>query len=490
MRQQDLYLSAELTPAERRTVQRQAKAGELHRIAAGVYTPLPEADWPTLLTRERIRFLAAQFPGAVVGYRSAFEGLGGKDGVVFLSSSYNRVIEYPGLTVALVKGAGAQVGDQPMQNRPLYFSSQPRLMLENLVIDRHPLHRCAPLDQVEARLVTICATRGEAALNALRDQARDLAPVLGLLRELEKLNKMVGAISSGTGPRRLLTHPAARAAANGLPYDQGRMALFDRLVAALRAQVFQPVPHATLNPTALRNQAFLESYFSNFIEGTEFEVGEARDIVLNGKIMEKRPKDSHDIIGVFNQINHLGWRSQVLSTTPHILEQLQARHADLMQARPETDPGQFKNRMNYAGNTAFAAPELVRGTLTEGARRSTDVPPGMPRALFAMFLVAETHPFLDGNGRLARLAMNAELSSAGEQRIIVPTLAREEYLDCLRALTRNGDTDGFISIMTHLQRWSASFKYDDLDAVIAAMKGCNAFERSRAQFKLLMPTDR
>jgi Fic family protein len=114
----------------------------------------------------------------------------------------------------------------------------------------------------------------------------------------------------------------------------------------------------------------------------------------------------------------------------------------------------------------------------------------MPRALFAMFLVAETHPFLDGNGRLARLAMNAELSSAGEQRIIVPTLAREEYLDCLRALTRNGDTDGFISIMTHLQRWSASFKYDDLDAVIAAMKGCNAFERSRAQFKLLMPTDR
>jgi Fic family protein len=41
-----------------------------------------------------------------------------------------------------------------------------------------------------------------------------------------------------------------------------------------------------------------------------------------------------------------------------------------------------------------------------------------------MFLVAEVHPFSDGNGRLSRIMMNPELVAAGEQRIVVPTIYR------------------------------------------------------------------
>ena len=254
----------------------------------------------------------------------------------------------------------------------------------------------------------------------------------------------------------------------------------------LRTRSFTPLSDQTGSGVAATHQAFLESYFSNFIEGTEFEIGEARDIVMHNKIAEKRPKDSHDIIGVFQQIIHPGWRSQTLSTTPQVLEQLRARHAEMMHARPEIEPGEFKDRMNFAGNTAFVAPERVRGTLVEGAKRLADVAPGMPRALLAMFLVAEVHPFLDGNGRLARLVMNAEFSAAGECRIIVPTLAREEYMDCLRKLTRQADADGFIRYMTWLQQWSEGFDYGNLDEVIEKMKGCNAFERSRVEFQLLV----
>ena len=56
------------------------------------------------------------------------------------------------------------------------------------------------------------------------------------------------------------------------------------------------------------------------------------------------------------------------------------------------------------------------------------------RAIFMMFLVAEVHPFSDGNGRLSRIMMNAELVSAGEQRIIVPTIYRANYLAALTRL--------------------------------------------------------
>ena len=34
-----------------------------------------------------------------------------------------------------------------------------------------------------------------------------------------------------------------------------------------------------------------------------------------------------------------------------------------------------------------------------------------------MFLIAEVHPFADGNRRTARIMMNAELAAAGEERI-------------------------------------------------------------------------
>jgi fido (protein-threonine AMPylation protein) len=115
------------------------------------------------------------------------------------------------------------------------------------------------------------------------------------------------------------------------------------------------------------------------------------------------------------------------------------------------------------------------------------VEPGLARALLAMFIVAEVHPFNDGNGRLARLVMNAELSVARQCRIIVPTLLREEYLDCLRVLTREGQAEPFVDAMDKMHMWTAAFQYDDLDAVISSMQACNAFEKSRSQFKLLFP---
>jgi Fic family protein len=111
----------------------------------------------------------------------------------------------------------------------------------------------------------------------------------------------------------------------------------------------------------------------------------------------------------------------------------------------------------------------------------------MARALLAMFLVSEVHPFSDGNGRLARLVMNAELSVVDSCRIIVPTLFREEYLDCLRVLTREGNAKPYLNAMQLIHGWTAAFDYENLDNVIADMQACNAFERSRIQYKLLFP---
>lgn len=481
----DLLLYAEMTPAEVRAVQRRQKAGQLHRIAVGALTPLSEESWPSLVARERIRLLAALYPGAVVGPKSAFYGGGPHDGVMYLTYSYTKRVALPGLTVQLTQGPRATQGDMPMMARELYYPSLPRLLLENLTITRGQVQKSVGQVEVEKRLIETCEARGEEVLNQLRDQARDLAPGLGLQREQALLDELISTIL-GTRKTGMLTE-AGKALAAAPPYDANRLALLEKLAVHLRATPLKQPAAVAATDQARAHFAFLESYFSNFIEGTEFDVQDARGFVLEGRPITTRPKDSHDVLGVFRQAVNPGWANQTLGVGEPVLHQLRDRHRDQMAKRPEVGPGEFKTQANRAGNTEFVAPRLVRGTLVEGSKLLPTVPAGMARALLAMFLVAEVHPFTDGNGRLARLVMNAELSVMGACRIIIPTLFREEYMDCLRVLTRQGDPVPFVQAMQHIAAWTAAFNYDDLDQVLAQMAACNAFEKSRVQYKLLFP---
>lgn len=479
---QDLLINAELSPAQVRDMQRQVAAGKLHRISRGIATPLPQDEWPALLLRHKVRIAAALMPGSVVGFRSAFDGMAGN--TLHLSYTHGRRVELPGLRLVAFKAPAAMEGDRKIGGYDVYFPSQARVFLDNLT--RNEGGRNVTTELLEERLVQIHESAGEDRLRELRDQIESLAPKLGRERQAQHLGQMIGAIL-GTRPAGTLSSRTARAVASAC--DPARVERFDALVAALRTHPLPRIKDVAPSGRALTHFAFLESYFSNFIEGTRFEISEARAIVLEGRIPEARPKDSHDVIGVFRQIVNPAWRLQTLATTEGVLTQLAERHRDMMQMRPETSPGEFKLVANQAGNTAFVLPKLVRGTLLEGAKRLHDLEPGLARALYAMFLVAEVHPFDDGNGRLARLVMNAELSQAHDCRIIIPTLYRETYLDCLRVLTRQGDPAPFIKAMTFIQQWTASFEFESLDDVISIMRRCNAFEESLVQYRLLKPAD-
>lgn len=480
-----LLLYAELSSAQTRAVQRRLQTGTLVLMAKGVATSAPAAQWPALIARERVRVLAALVPGAVLGYRSAFNGGLPDDGVLYLSGTYNRTLALPGLTVSVHKGAAAQTGDMPMQGRDLYFPSEPRLLLENLAQSRGLAKKSVGRQAVEARLLSICDTRGEDALQRLREAANQLAPALSFAKEYALLDALVGSILRTRASQ--LTTATGKARTARIPYDAQRLALLEKLAAALRANPLRQPAEVAVSTQARTHFAFLESYFSNFIEGTEFDVQEARAFALDGKPIADRPKDSHDIMGVLRQAVSPAWAMQTLAAGEPVLAQLRARHADQMAQRPEVSPGEFKVKANRAGNTEFVDPVLVRGTLVEGSKILPSVPAGTARAMLAMFLVAEVHPFADGNGRLARLVMNAELSAVGACRIIVPTLFREEYLDCLRVLTRSHDPMPFVAAMQKIQAWTAAFDYQNIDQVISTMQRCNAFERSRVQFELLTP---
>ena len=480
-----LVLYKELTSAQVRGVQRQLKAGGLKQIAKGMLSNLPEESWPALIARERIRVIGSLFPNAVISFRSAFNGGMPDQGVLYITHTYSRKVQLPGLQIVALKGAPPQQGDMPIQGHGIYYASEARCLLENLTPSRGSNKKAVGREEVENRLLTICKARGEHVLTALREAANPLANRLGMIKEFNILDSLIGSILR-TRTSTLITSKG-RALTAAPPYDSDRLEMFENLAAVLRSQPIHQADEVARTPQAMIHFAFLESYFSNFIEGTEFDIQEALEIVLSGKPMPNRPKDSHDILGVFRQAVTPAWMHQVLASGPPVETQLRKRHWDQMRERPEVEPGEFKLKRNRAGNTAFVEPELVRGTLTQGSLLLPTIPAGLPRALYAMFLVSEVHPFNDGNGRLARLVMNSELSVVGACRIIIPTLFRDEYLDCLRALSREGNPGPFVSAMERIQAWSAGFKYDELDAVIKKMKQCNAFERSLVQHRLLNP---
>ena len=213
------------------------------------------------------------------------------------------------------------------------------------------------------------------------------------------------------------------------------MELFEKLHDALRR--FPPEPVRPWKPAgnAAVNQAFFEAYFSNFIEGTEFAVDEARAIVFDGVIPRNRPADAHDVLGTFELVSDPAEMGRLPQSADAFLELLRHRHRTIMAGRPELAPGDFKQQANQFGSLIFVAPEDVRGTLMEGFRIHQRLAEPLHRAIFMMFLVSEVHPFADGNGRVARVMMNAELAATQQVRVLIPIIYRSNYLSALRSLS-------------------------------------------------------
>ena len=475
--------------AEARAIQRRAKEGELTRIAEGVYLREkdPEAQ-KAVVRRNWFRILEALAPGAVVSYRSAYAGGITRDGVVYLShpTNFNRKITVPGVQAVLVKGPGRLPGDMPLGDGKIYFASRPRQILENLSPERGPRGKSAGTKAVEDLLIRILHANGEAGLNRIRDDARALVKPLGFKNQFTKLDKLIGALLA-THADGILKTKEGKLAAKGTPVDPERMARFEVLATKLRAIVLARRPAVATNEPERSHFAFLEAYFSNYVEGTEFAIEEARDIALEGRIVERRPKDSHDILGVFRMALQSPSRDTVPPFGADFPEELARRHAQMLEKRPESSPGQFKLEPNRAGETWFVDPHLVRGTLIEGSMLARSIPEGLARAIYYSFLVTEVHPFNDGNGRISRLVMNSELSRVGEARIIIPTLFHEEYVDCQRQLSRQDNPDGLIRALSLMQQWTVAFEYADVNVLIEAVRRTNALERSRVQFRLTMP---
>ena len=471
--------------AESQRISRWVKSGILRKLVPRVYTSNSKDGDEAIVARNLYLILTKLFPGAVLSHRTALEGGPTKTGDLFLTYKYSRKVNLPGFSVHLLKGPGPVEGDMPFL-QGLFMSSRPRAFIENLQISRSRSSIAKVLSRadIEERLDRICQIRGADALNQLRDEARTIALSLHMEDPFQKLNKIISAILR-TRPAKELVSPQARATSLGIPYDPQRLETFNRLFACLTQSQLPIRKEVGLSEEETHLAAFFEAYFSNYIEGTEFEIDQAHAIVFQNKIPQERPEDAHDIMGTFRIVANQQEMRTVPESFDDFISLMTSRHHAVMEARPDKLPGEFKQEPNRAGDTHFVAPELVRGTLRRGFDMYHAVEPGLARAIFMMFMVAEVHPFVDGNGRIARIMMNAELIHADLCRIIVPIVFRDDYLLALRALSRSKNPDPLIKVMDFAQLFTYELRWPSYNAVMRTLIVCNAFKESdEARLKL------
>ena len=85
------------------------------------------------------------------------------------------------------------------------------------------------------------------------------------------------------------TSPAMAARMAGTPYDSDRLERFSGLVKHLDTLAPESIPALEADAERRRLLPFYESYFSNFIEGTEFTLDEAAEIVFDRVVSAKGP---------------------------------------------------------------------------------------------------------------------------------------------------------------------------------------------------------
>ncbi|MBT6006284.1 MAG: Fic family protein, partial [Prolixibacteraceae bacterium] len=358
----------------------------------------------------------------------------------------------------------------------LFASQRERALLENLQTSRKTGADSKTLTypEIEEKLEQIIHVHGEKELNNIRDRAKKISVELEMPKEFEKLNKIISALLS-THSSKILQSPIALARAFGIPYDPSRLELFEILFQTLTQYEFKYWEDKNIETSSFKNFAFFESYFSNYIEGTKFEIAQAKQIIETQIPLPSRHADSHDVLGTYQIVSNRKEMNIIPQTPEELIKILKYRHKILLSAREDKKPGIFKDKNNFAGNTAFVEMNLVNGTLIKCFDFYNALKHPFSRAAYIMFAISEIHPFLDGNGRIARVMMNAELLSKNQSKIIIPTVYREDYILALKKLTRQREPDALVRMLSRIHEFSSTIAGNNIDEMQSYLEKSNAF---------------
>mmetsp|Transcript_30673 Transcript_30673/g.74324 ORF Transcript_30673/g.74324 Transcript_30673/m.74324 type:complete len:284 (-) Transcript_30673:82-933(-) len=207
------------------------------------------------------------------------------------------------------------------------------------------------------------------------------------------------------------------------------------------------------------------AYNSNAIEGNRISRSETA-MILSGLIggEGKTLREMEDIIGHAKAFQRV--RDLVATNATITVGDVLSIHELVLQNHPAAGKYRGAEEFVSVGNrkVLLAMPDEVENLMMKlvtwiGVRQDTDHP--ILLATTVHYVLVRIHPFLDGNGRMARLLSNLILMKLGYPPIIVPVERAETYRSALAAWD-DGDPTPLTSFTTDLSKHMFSQYKDQL----------------------------
>jgi len=218
----------------------------------------------------------------------------------------------------------------------------------------------------------------------------------------------------------------------------------DQLLTQLNR--LRPLPTHTVK--SLREQLILEwTYNSNAIEGNTLTLKETK-VVLEGITIGGKPMREH-----FEAINHkeaIDYVGEVVANnvpfTEHVIKSI---HQLILKNIEPSHAGVYRQENVLISGAAHSPPDYLRlaeqmSSLLADYHAFSGHPLERAARLHTDFV--KIHPFVDGNGRTARLLMNLDLMKSGLLPIVIRAVDRLAYYEALDKAHTQNEYDDFLHL--------------------------------------------
>lgn len=203
------------------------------------------------------------------------------------------------------------------------------------------------------------------------------------------------------------------------------------------------------------------TYTSNAIEGNSLTESETKVVIEDGLTIGGKPlKDHLEALGHAQAYDFL---FEIVQKSKEISEaDILKFHQLFFEKIDEEKAGKYRQVKVFVSGTDFLFPSpaqvpiLMKEFVAQISNKKTALHPIEFAAWLHQRLV-DIHPFVDGNGRVARLLMNLALLQAGYVVTIVPPIVRADYIELVRS-AQKGSPQPFADFISNMV-WESLKEY-------------------------------
>ena len=188
------------------------------------------------------------------------------------------------------------------------------------------------------------------------------------------------------------------------------------------------------------------TYTSNALEGNSLTEIETKILLEDGLTVGGKPlRDTFEALGHAEAYDYM---FGLLGSRRISVDDVKAMHRLFYKAIDETNAGVWRcvNIIVTGTDHKFPTPPELDALMAEVGRWIEADRDKMHPVRFAAMLhlkFVTVHPFVDGNGRVARILMNTALIQDRYMLAVIPPILRQEYLAAIRGYQQKGVADPF-----------------------------------------------